>query len=419
MGDKPFLTAIVKARFAFRLNASMVLTGRPLIADRDRHLDDDPTKSVREPGDVVPHRERCDVWLRGHARPLGGKPVGVSMVRLAVFRAGIPMIDKTIHVLGERMSLGGAPRPYATMPLVWERAYGGVGFDANPVGVGADERLALPNLVDPMDAERAIGFGPISRYWKTRRGRVTTAERKQVEASQPRIAEGFDWAYYQAAPRDQQLTYLHGDEWLVLDGVDADRLRIQTRLPKVKAQARLLPRRSSPSDMGEIIPLVADSWGIDADEQVCTVTWRGAIPLAPQRDAAVLVAGAVTIDDAPVDWAQAYERVQLPPPDRLQPPRRAFGGGVTQISEAPPGAGAELVEDPLAATTIDPPRALANPSRPIESWPSLDGGEEEPVENTTDVTMDDLAITAPQTAPPAESAAELTAPQPMPLAIDT
>ena len=420
-GGRHYLTAIVKARFAFRPNSQMVLTSRPPLALRDVHVDDDPTRSVVEASDVVPHRERADVWLRGTARALGGKRVSVSMVRLAIYRSGVAMFDRTIHVMGDRPSGSVPPSPFLEMPVVWERAYGGVGFDANPVGIGADERPRQPNLVDPEDPEVPACFGPISRYWRPRRGDIGTEARRLVEAATPEIPSGFDWSYFQAAPRSQQLTYLHGNEWLVLDGFRADRVRTQTRLPRATGVARLMPLDEGGGGRGDAIAMVADTWAIDADQQTCTVTWRGAVELATARLPEVLVAGGIEILGQAVPWEEAYRRVEKP---RVTVVPRSGSipidhtAAVTIVSDAQTvGAGGELQEDPLASTTVDPPRPdvafavpASRPSQPIESWPSYPLGEgEEVTETRTEITELD-----------AEDGQDATAPQRMPpLALDT
>lgn len=418
-GGRTYLTAMVKARFAFRPNGAMVVTSRPVLALRDVHVEDDPTRSVLEASDVVPHRERADVWLRGTARALGGKRVSVSMVRLAIYRSGVAMFDRTIHVMGNRPSANVPPSPFLEMPVVWERAYGGVGFDANPVGIGADERPRQPNLVDPQDPERPACFGPISRYWRPRRGGIATDARRMVESATPEIASGFDWSYFQAAPRSQQLTYLHGNEWLVLDGFRSDRVRIQTRLPRVKGVARLMPLEDT-AGRGDAIAMVADTWAIDADQQTCTVTWRGAVEIAPSKLAEVLVAGGLDIPGQTVAWEEAYRRAERP---RVTPGGAPASiaidhtAAVTIVSDAQArGAGTELQEDPLASTTVDPPRAPgafappSRPSQPIDSWPSYPLGEgEEVTETRTEITELD-----------AEDGQDATAPQRMPpLALDT
>lgn len=302
------LSVVVKARFALRHDASMLVATAPTIDERDQHADDDPTRSLVSASDMVPYRPRADVWLSGHAHAPRGRAVTVSMVRLGLYRSQTALLDKSVHVMGDRSSASATPTPFTKMPLVWERAYGGIGFDDNPVGVGADERALVPNLLHPDDPERAAGFAPISRYWKLRRGTLDTAGRRVLEQDVPTVPEGFDWAYFQAAPHDQRVSFLTGDEWLVLDGLHPTMLRVQSRLPKARGVARILSLHGH--DIGDAVAMVADTLAIAADEQTCSITWRGSVPVnATTRLAELLVAGAVEVDGRAVDWQQARARV--------------------------------------------------------------------------------------------------------------
>ena len=70
-------------------------------------------------------------------------------------------LTKTLNVFGDRhwtpSRVISDPEPFEAVPITWENAFGGPGFDANPVGKGvaparlADDRDAvpLPNIEDP------------------------------------------------------------------------------------------------------------------------------------------------------------------------------------------------------------------------------------------------------------------------------
>jgi hypothetical protein len=345
------LSAVVKATFALRHDAPMVIAKSVALCDRDVHQDDDPTRSLVAASDLVPYRPQADVWMTGHAHAPQGRRVTVSVVRLALYREQVALLDKVVYVVGDRRVSAPDPVPYASMPLTYERAYGGIGFDDNPVGVGADERPEQPNLVHPDKPERSVAFGPISRYWKLRRGSLGTVERRRVEAEIPGVPRGFDWGYFQAAPLDQRVPFLAGDEWLVLDGVHPAMARIQSRLPKARGVARLLTIRGE--GRGDAIALVADTLAIDADAQTCAITWRGNVAV-PSRESVrdMLVAGGVELAQREVDWSRARA---LATPSLSRP-----------ASSAPSGDGA--AED-LGATSIDP----RHPSDP--TLPALDVGD--------------------------------------------
>jgi hypothetical protein len=346
------LTVMLKARFAFRHDSMMVVTSPAQLVHRDLHVEDDPTRSLVEASDVVPYRKRTDVWLTGRAYAPAGRPVAVSVVRVAIYRDGQPVLDKALYVIGDRHSAEAQPEPFESMPLVYEKAYGGIGFDANPVGVGADERPLAPNIVDPDEPERVAGFGPISRYWKLRRQHVTTAVRRELEADIPTVPEGFDWSYFQSAPEDQRLSYLEGDEWLVLDGMHPSLLRVQSRLPKVRAVARVLAPDPSRSEEFDEIALVADTLAIDANTQTCSVTWRGIVPLANEaQTGAVLLAGGIEMPGRTLDWALAYRnRIAAEPTQPKRPPVQLDRSGVTMATSI---HGGDDLEDPLGHTRVD------------------------------------------------------------------
>lgn len=302
-----WLSAVVKARFALVHGGSMrILEPEPLV-ERDVHGDGDPTKSLDEASDLVPYRSRADVWLRGHAQ-FPGPPASVGIARLAIYRGPEALLDKTIHVVGDRRG-DDPPAPFERMPLTYERAFGGIGHDDNPVGRGADG-LGLPNLVHPNDPARSIGFGPISGYWKLRRQVLGSARRRDLERAVIELPDDFDGSYFQAAPIDQRIDFLRGDEWVVLDGMDRSRLRVQSRLPKARAVARALTQGPA-----EPIDLVADTLAIDADAMVCAVVWRGALEVEERTAAGMVVAGSLLFGDqeaAAVPWSRAADHQVAP-----------------------------------------------------------------------------------------------------------
>ncbi len=352
------LTIVVKARFALRDQEEALLVEPPALRLRDEHHGGDPTRSLCKAADVVPYRDEADVTLTGHAYAPPGRSLSVQVVRLGIYSGGEALLDKSVHVIGDRPNRRAAPTPFERMPLVWERAFGGIGYEDNPVGVGADERALVPNLVLPDDRERPAGFGPVSRYWWLRRRNVPTTLRKRVEAVVADVPKGFDWSYFQAAPADQRIRYLQGDEWLVLDGLHPELLRLQTRLPKVAGAARVLPLDPADEDLGDEVAMVADALAIDTDTQTCSVTWRGAIPVESEQDLdGMLVAGGLRLCGQGVDWLQAYQVEHVP-----SAPASPHGESVPQnwsdvtiVSESPELAdeGGLPPSDLLARTTVD------------------------------------------------------------------
>lgn len=301
------LTLVVKAAFVMQHGGPMALAQPPTLSRGERHRDDDPTQSLHVGSDLVPHKPRADVWLTGHAYAPAGRPSSVVVTRLALFRKQAALLDKTLNAYGDRPTRDAPPRPFDRMPITYERSFGGIDDDHNPVGVGGDERPLLPNIVDPANPERGAGYGPISRYWRVRRRDVTPAVRRRLEGRIAEIPDGFDWSYFQAAPRDQRIDELNGDEWLVLDGMHPTLRRIQTRLPKVRALARIADPQNPE---GQALALRADTLAVDVERGSCTVAWRGSIALENESVLRTMRAiAAIEFPGAPpVDWAGMFER---------------------------------------------------------------------------------------------------------------
>jgi hypothetical protein len=326
------LTVVVKARFTVVHDGVATPAGPDAIVPRDRHLDGHPLRSVEAASDLAPYLARCDVVFVGHAYAPGGlAPAG--SVRIGISREGRHVLDKTIHVFGDRAPGSGhdggfapkpPPVPFTRVPIVYEKAFGGPS-EANPIGTDA------PNLVDPKDGRRPAGFGPIARIWPVRKRLLGSLDGKAIEAPGAELPEGMPWDYFQAAPPDQQVDHLHGGEWLVLDGLHPTLARVQTRLPAVRGAARVVVLRAHPGTRPGAGPddgvpaaeqapeLVCDTLAIDGDRQTFSLTWRGRceVPEGEGGPPSLLVVGALEAPGVPVDWARLVagaRRASVAPP---------------------------------------------------------------------------------------------------------
>ncbi len=124
------------------------------------------------------------------------------------------------------------------------------------------------------------------------------------------VPEGLDFRFFHAAPVDQQVDFLRGDEWIVLDGVHPVLPRLQTRLPGARAEARWAVGGGPP----RAVDMVADTLVIDADLQICAVVWRGCFVLEEAPQACRIEAG-LALPGHPVVWPEAA-RSAVPAPAR-------------------------------------------------------------------------------------------------------
>jgi uncharacterized protein YjbI with pentapeptide repeats len=289
-------TIIVKATFGMVNEADARLVAPAEVLREDRYR---ASHSLEEASETAPYLPSAGVILVGVAHAPPGQPAQALSVRLTVFRDR-PLINKTLHVIGYRAPASPANAwPFQDLPIEYERAFGGPGFDDNPVGTGAVPGSRLPNIVDPVDPRRPAGFGPISRRWGSRRRLLGAAGSQGLDQPVPEIPANVDWRYFHAAPADQQTEFLHGDEWIVLDALHPTLPRLQSRLPSVRAVARW--SFSSGSAPSWPIELSADTLVINAETQLCSLIWRGHVPLE-QADAAArmrVIAG-VTLPGYPL-----------------------------------------------------------------------------------------------------------------------
>ena len=313
------VTVVIKAAFGLIHEHEARLIAPTDLVRADRHAQ--ASNAVEEIFEIAPYLPSAGVLVSGHAcAPAGGASASTA-VRVILFRGDSTVLDKTLHIFGDRDATPAArPLPFGRMPLVWERtrAHGGPGIDDNPVGVGAQPgSRAFPNIVDAVDPRRPAGFGPIGARWPARARLLGGAEPPALDRDVVEIPDDFDWRWFHAAPADQQVSFLTGDEWIALDGMHPSQPRVQSRLPQVHAQARWYQETSDGPTEAQPIELGADTLTIDADRQTCWVIWRGhfAIESLDQLPWIRVQAG-VELPGYPMSWPE------IAAPPRAEEPRR-------------------------------------------------------------------------------------------------
>lgn len=175
--------------------------------------------SLLRESDLVLRKSTTDVLVLGHAY----SPHGHEVTELSAGLTVGPM-EKILWVYGDRtwvepsLGLTTRPIPFRSMPLVYERAYGGVDpmdpshwLPENPAGRGyaaKDARrsgLPVPNVVyGPNKLTRVAGFGPIDRSWQPRARLAGTYDAAWEAERMPLVPDDFDDAFHQCAPLDQR-----------------------------------------------------------------------------------------------------------------------------------------------------------------------------------------------------------------------
>jgi hypothetical protein len=237
-GAEVWLVA-VKCTFDLLPDGSAVIAGEQPAVLRVPEYNGEPGKSsLRFESDLVLTKKTTDVIMVGHAYAPHDRPVAQTDVALRV-----GPVQKVLRIFGDRTwgRVGSSsPQPFRKMPLVYERAFGGVDRRSahpdrdwewrNPVGTGfavARENLRgvlLPNIEYPSecleswtDRPRPAGFGPIGPHWQPRVRFAGTYDEEWMKARQPLLPADFDDRFFQCAPQDQQTpTFLRGGEPVVL-----------------------------------------------------------------------------------------------------------------------------------------------------------------------------------------------------------
>lgn len=284
---RPEMALIVRGTFALRhggvaapLEGIPQIAQGPLQAETFRDGDDERLGDCLYPGDFADFKPRADVVLAGKCHAPGGRLVRDLSVRFAV-----GTWSKTLHVTGRRVwtehVLGRAasePAPFVEMPLDWTGAFGGPGYAKNPVGKGLGPG-ELPTVEDPRflvrsrdDRPEPAGFGPINPAWPQRAGKMGKDYGDSYRrARAPYFAEDFDWSFFNAAPADQQLPYLRGDEEVSLQGLHADHAVYTSRLPGLRVRAFVKDREGYFRE----VKMVLDTLFADMQAERVVLTWRG------------------------------------------------------------------------------------------------------------------------------------------------
>lgn len=211
--------------------------------------------SLRFESDLVLTKTTTDVLVAGHAYAPEGRPVTQLDVG---FRVGA--VKKILRVFGDRTwgLLGlSAPEPFVIMPIVYERAFGGVDVKSahperdwdwrNPVGTGFAVSAGnlsgrpAPNIEYPdrlidawNDRPPPAGFAPLGSHWQARAAFAGTYDDRWMKTRQPLLPDDFDDRFHQCAPADQQAaSFLLGGEQVTLLNLTASG-RVDFVLPKVE-----------------------------------------------------------------------------------------------------------------------------------------------------------------------------------------
>jgi hypothetical protein len=288
--------ATVKATFSLRPQLALAEEQLPPAA-ADTYHDDPATSSLKQAAEVHLSKPHTDVLVVGHAWAPHGRPACQSAVRVIVAER-----QKTAAIFGDRVWRRGggmsSPEPFEKIPLVWERAYGGVhqvslqgpvlAEERNPVGLGFLGRRSpddlinkpVPNIEDPAalisrlgDTPTPVGFAPLAPAWFARRVFAGTYDGVWQRKRAPYLPADFNPRFFgTAVPEFTFNRYLQGGEAVQLFGLSPDG-PLSFALPtlKIDVAIRVGGAVETPTAHLETVTMLAD-------QGLMTMVWRAALP---------------------------------------------------------------------------------------------------------------------------------------------
>lgn len=249
---------VVKATYELEPELRIARKQHP-ITMVDTYWGEPGQSSLKYPSEVHPQKPGTDVIVVAQACAPDEHPVTQLDAGLSI--AGRIRI---IRVFGDRFwrkgflsTEPGPPKPFLRLPVVYERAYGGIRTVVdtpdilvearNPVGKGfwgnrspkSLEKEALPNIEDPknlikspLDQPPPTGFGAIAPHWQPRASYAGTYDERWQKIRAPFLPEDFNIRFYHTAhPGLIFEKYLQGGEPVVMMNLSL-RGRQQFALPK-------------------------------------------------------------------------------------------------------------------------------------------------------------------------------------------
>lgn len=247
---------------------------------------------------------RGEVLVHGRACAPGGVPVPAMQVSVelgGMRKALVVHGDRHWQFEGRLVGRLGIsePEPFVEMPLGWERAFGGPGFAANPLGKGwlpakSEVHLQpLPNIelpdqmmTRPDQCPVPGGLAPWELTWPQRGAGSGSYDEAWLADHAPGLPPDADWAMFNAAPLDQRRDgFFAGGEALKIAGMHPGRPIIAGRLPRLRPRAFVT--RDGEAPVFSELPLTLETVWLFPHALTGIVAWRGVVPVAEDDGADV------------------------------------------------------------------------------------------------------------------------------------
>ena len=293
------LYVIVKAAFLSGNKIEIAESQSPIVM-ADEYWGKPGQSSLKYASELHLIKPSTDIVMIGKALSPDKHPVSQIDVMLAVADR-----KKVVRVFGDRQWTHGLwglgitpPVPFESMPLIYERAFGGVHeinpekheslFEArNPVGRGFKGkrskkeliRTMLPNLEDPAQLIKKINdlptpacFGYVESSWEPRKSFAGTYDDAWQQKRAPYLPEDFDPRFFNAAHPDLVCSgYLKGGEPVMITGMSHNGpLKFKLPVCELEAAVRIAGKTEYPA-------LNLETILIEPNESHFSMLWRAAV----------------------------------------------------------------------------------------------------------------------------------------------
>jgi hypothetical protein len=289
---------VVKATYVVRGDGLTELApGQEPVCRAPRYAGPPGQSSLLREAELIPEHPGTDVTVLGTAHAPGGQAISTLDVSVSV-----GPVRKVLRVVGDRIWTKGVlsprmtePASFLTMPVTYERAYGGTSVGPapgdgerhprNPIGAGFATRAeallgrALPNIEDPAaliekwdSRPSPAGFGPIPADWSPRLEHAGTFDGDWARTRMPLLPTNYDACHAQSAHPDLVAPQaLRGGEMAVLENLTSDS-PWSFRIPRAYLTVTTFTKGGRVHQEAQLDRVI-----IEPDAKTVSTVWRAAL----------------------------------------------------------------------------------------------------------------------------------------------
>lgn len=363
------LALIAKATFGIVPGAPLRWIAPLPIQREETHLQGNPIASLAAASDLAFDMQGAEITLSATASGPHSAETSSLDVGFEIHRARQTILTKRLTVVGARSKDGEPPRTFTAMPIVYERARGGMSNPINPVGADAPNILSTSG---PASDAWPTGLGPIPSSWIVRRKHRGALSAKDAYATtEVDVPDDFSTAYFGVAPPDQRLPAFDPGDVVRLIHLHPLYPTLDFALPPVVARGAVEIEGEGRRE----IDLRLTSIHVEPDQLRATLTYRGSVSIGQASSLRAGVAvGMNAAEIPPLDQGEAVV-------DRGEVQKTAISKEGTHIlvptaipaeaSKAAPVAahdfsGTVVMSDPVAPTSLPFAKGAAPKPKPSD-----------------------------------------------------